>query len=261
MNAKGEWKEAKANIISFGRIELRVLGNIPKIIRGLVIDVDGTVYPADAHFFKKRQEAQEKWLCNRLGVPPKELHKKIEQTKQVLTLGNRKRVSLSQAVYALDPSITCEEWKQAMIKAADPANLNGRIRPNPDLEEVITNLTADRIEGLRIIFGTNAPAEVAGIILKMVFGARIFSRGMFGIVGHDRKISKPDPRFFRELVLPQMGSKGVRFDQVISIGDRLHDDGIAAIEAGMAAAIIVDGPNGLICALKHIGELKKLEPR
>ena len=166
---------------------------------------------------------------------------------------------MSQIVYRLDDSITGEEWTKAMVRSMSNS-FNCRLAKNPTLEEAINDLTGCRSNGVRIIFETNAPVQVAATVLKMIFGSRIFNHGAFGIVGHGKKLSKPDPAFFTDLVLPELLSKGVSLAHTISIGDRVDDDGIAAIEAGMPGAIIVDGPDGLLQALQEIKKLKKIEP-
>jgi FMN phosphatase YigB (HAD superfamily) len=79
---------------------------------------------------------------------------------------------------------------------------------------------------------------------------------MFAVVGHNQKISKPNPAFFSELVAASLRAKGVHLREAISLGDRLGDDGIAALNAGVGAAIIVEGPKDLATVLRGVHQLR-----
>lgn len=242
----------------FMQKNLLVCGKMPDLIKALIVDVDGTLFPLDHPFFKARRLAQYRWLCQRLGLSMSDLVKRVACEKQKLSAGgNGKRVCFSRIVYSLDPTIKCAEWQEAMTKSVSVHDFNSRLRQNDELEEAISCLTADRCEGVKIIFATNASAGTANIALKMLFGARQFNHGMFGVVGHDQMISKPDPAFFTQLVGPALRQKGVPLKHAISIGDRLGDDGYAAVKAGVPAAVIVDGPNDLVAVLREIHRLRQ----
>lgn len=235
-----------------------VCGKIPDLIKALIIDVDGTLFRRDDPFFRARRTAQYRWLCQRLDLPLPALKKAIvEEELRLSASANGNRVSFSQIVYGLDPTIECAEWQKVMTMSVPTNDYSARLRPNSDLEEAISDLTADRLEGVKIVFATNASAGTAEHVLKMLFGARLFNHGMFGVVGHDKKISKPDPAFFSELVGPALLQKGIRLAHAVSIGDRLGDDGYAAVKAGVSGAIIVDGPKELAGVLRAVHKLRK----
>lgn len=237
--------------------DFTLCGTIPAMIKALIIDVDGTLFKLNHPIFKARRMAQKRWLCARLKLSLPDLDAAIEKEKaKQEEYAEGRRVGFSEIVYGLDPSIECTDWQKVLTQSVPTDNFNCRLAKDPDLEAAITDLTADRARGVRIIFATNASAGTAEIILKMVFGARQFNHGMFGIVGHSQKISKPDPAFFRDIVGPALLSKGVPLRQAVSIGDRLGDDGIAAVQAGVAAAIIVNGPRELTRVLRGLHQLR-----
>jgi FMN phosphatase YigB (HAD superfamily) len=235
---------------------LILCGKMPEKIKALIVDVDGTLFPMNDPFFKARRKVQNRWLGQRLGLSETDLQKRIAEQREALKTPEGKRVGFSEIVYGLDSSITCAEWQEAMNESIPRENFSCRLKQNPDLEEAISDVTADHVSGVRMVFATNATAETAQVVLKMLFGARIFNHGMFAVVGHDKKISKPDPAFFSELVAPQLRMKNVSLRQTVSIGDRLGDDGVAAIEAGVAAAVIVNGPGELAQVLRGLHELR-----
>ncbi len=251
--------------IKLGNVDFRegggglLLGKMPKKIRGLVIDVEGTLCGLESPLMRAKLNSQNRWLMERFGVSEEELNRRIRRTERKLKKESKRRIPFSQVVYTMDPNITGEEWNKARALAVPRHDFSCRLDRNPELEEVITDLTADRSRGVRIVFQTNGAIEAAETILKMLFGARILNHGMFATVGHRDKLSKPDPAFFTRLVVPELGRRGVALKNTVSIGDRTEDDGIAAIEAGIPAAIIVKDPSELLEALKHIRALKAEE--
>ena len=232
-----------------------VCGKIPEKIKALIIDVDGTLFELDAPFFKARRIAQLRWLGQRLDLSLPDLERAVAKKRSSMSVKG-KRVGFSEIVYSLDPTIQCAEWQKVMTQSASTHDFSCRLRQNPDLEDAISDLTADRIKGTKIIFATNASAGTAELVLKMLFGARLFNHGMFGVVGHDKKISKPDPAFFTELVAPCLRAKGVALKHAVSIGDRLGDDCFAAVSGGVGAAINVSGPKELAAVLRAVRELR-----
>jgi HAD superfamily hydrolase (TIGR01509 family) len=104
--------------------------------------------------------------------------------------------------------------------------------------DAVPTLTRLRAAGLRIGLagnqGAEAEAELRALGLAIDFLASSARRG----------VEKPDPEFFRHIV----AESGVPPDRIAYVGDRLDNDVLPAIAAGMTGVFIRRGPWGLIHA-------------
>jgi len=113
-----------------------------------------------------------------------------------------------------------------------------RIERHDLYPDVVPALTRLRAAGLRVGLAGNQPmdaeAELRALGLPVDFVA---SSARWGV-------AKPDPVFFRRIVV----ESGVAANEIAYVGDRLDNDVLPAIAAGMVGVFIRRGPWGVIHA-------------
>jgi FMN phosphatase YigB (HAD superfamily) len=105
----------------------------------------------------------------------------------------------------------------------------------PDAVPVLTRLRAG---GLLIGLAGNQPARAEAEIRALGLSADfVASSARWGV-------EKPDPAFFQRIV----AESGVASNEIAYVGDRVDNDGLPAIAAGMSGVFVRRGPWGVIHA-------------
>lgn len=113
-----------------------------------------------------------------------------------------------------------------------------RFEPGDFYPDAIPCLQGLRAAGYRVGLAGNQPDEAEGALVEAQAPADfIASSARWGV-------EKPSPAFFAKVE----EAAGVAVDEIAYVGDRLDNDVLPALEAGMTAVFIRRGPWGLIHA-------------
>jgi HAD superfamily hydrolase (TIGR01549 family) len=100
--------------------------------------------------------------------------------------------------------------------------------------DAIPCLTALRERGYKVLIAGNQPMEAEAALLRLDVPADLIaSSAGWGV-------SKPDPRFFTKVI----DAAGVAADSIAYVGDRLDNDVLPSLAAGMRAVFVRRGPWG-----------------
>jgi FMN phosphatase YigB (HAD superfamily) len=106
--------------------------------------------------------------------------------------------------------------------------------------DAIPCLTALRERGYKVIIAGNQPIESEAALARLKVPADVIaSSAGWGI-------SKPDPRFFAKVA----EAAGERAEDIAYVGDRLDNDVLPSLAAGMTAVFVKRGPWGWMHAEK-----------
>jgi len=224
---------------------MKIFGKLPSRIEAIVIDIDGTVYEKESLFLKERTKREYKWLAERLGVSEKEIEKVIKERKRMLkkALKREERISLSETVFSF--GIKSKEWNRIREESLPcPALYLSFLAP---LKTVLIQLLKNKI---KIFWATNSSRKIGEEILKVVVGKEITKSTK--IIGQEKELAKPNPEFFKRLVLPELEREKVKLEKTVAVGDKEDDDGKCPIKAGFPASIVIEGPDELIKVLNFL---------
>jgi HAD superfamily hydrolase (TIGR01549 family) len=100
--------------------------------------------------------------------------------------------------------------------------------------DAIPCLTALRERGYKVLIAGNQPAEAEAALARLDVPADLIaSSAGWGV-------SKPDPRFFAKVI----DAAGVPAESIAYVGDRLDNDVLPSLAAGMRAVFVRRGPWG-----------------
>ena len=137
----------------------------------------------------------------------------------------------------------------------------GGFRTDDVYADVVPALAALRAQGRRVVLAGNQPARRAAQLAALALPVDLV------LVSDELGVEKPDPAFFTT-VLARLGIEDPA--RVLYVGDRVDNDVLPAIEAGMAVCWLVRGPWGQLqelpeeagvtpdLVLEGLGELPEL---
>lgn len=106
--------------------------------------------------------------------------------------------------------------------------------------DAIPCLTTLRQRGYKVIIAGNQPVEAEAALIRLGVPADVIaSSAGWGV-------SKPNPKFFEKVV----EAAGVPADQIAYVGDRLDNDVLPCLAAGMVSVFVRRGPWGWMHAEK-----------
>jgi FMN phosphatase YigB (HAD superfamily) len=105
-------------------------------------------------------------------------------------------------------------------------------------EDAVPCLERLRAAGLRVGVAANQPAAFAPLLREVLRPGELMG------VSESWGVSKPDPRFFARIV----AELGLPAEQIAYVGDRVDNDVIPALAAGMVAVHVRRGPWGVVQA-------------
>lgn len=101
-------------------------------------------------------------------------------------------------------------------------------------------LTALRAQGYKVLIAGNQPVEAEAALTRLELPADVIATsGGWGV-------AKPNPKFFERVV----ESAGVPAEQIAYVGDRLDNDVLPSLAAGMVSVFVRRGPWGWMHAEK-----------
>ena len=217
---------------------MKILGEVRNSIRGLVFDIDNTVYVANENYLQEGSRREMEFVAEILNITPEQLTELIKSRKAELKKKKRREVALTEVVYSL--GITPSQWSNLRCSAWQPNKWIGSDSAVCDLFARLSRIYA-------IVFGTNSPVEKGEKILRLIgLGRALENLLVFG--PENLSVSKPNPVFFKRI------ARGINLKPAhcLSIGDREFSDGPPAIKAGFCGAVILEGGRN---ELLEIGEL------
>jgi FMN phosphatase YigB (HAD superfamily) len=188
-------------------------------LRAVVFDVGETLY--------SEERAWAEWSAW-FGVTPRVLGAALGAT--IATSTDHRR-----AFDLIRPGV---DWdaEQAARRAAgrpdDPAQLYDLA---PGAGECLRAL---RAAGLRVGVAANQPSSVAPLVQALLEPGELLG------ISEDWGVSKPDPAFFTRVI----DGLALPPEEIAYVGDRVDNDVIPAVDAGMLAVHLASGPWGIVHA-------------
>jgi FMN phosphatase YigB (HAD superfamily) len=201
---------------------MRVFGELTAV-RGLLFDIDGTLYDSAPYIASHKQLLVER-LAMELGRSYDELRRDVREAQDRLAATRGRRPSLANTFreFGIDMEQNVA-WRSKLLK---PERYLSR---DPRLAETLAALQRH----LRLAALTNNPSDIAQRTLACL-GVEEYLRAVIAL--DDTLVSKPDLEPFRAglaaLKLPPA--------EVAMVGDRYDVDIAPAVELGMPG-VLVDG--------------------
>ncbi|MFY9463042.1 MAG: HAD family hydrolase [Candidatus Sungiibacteriota bacterium] len=207
--------------------------NIPlHSIRAIVCDIDNTLYRnLEYHAAGTRGEinavAEIIGVATGESISYDEMAMRIGDRRQALSVMLGRPAGMTETVISL--GITRAQWDKLRCQVWRPEEW---LEPDPDVCGTLILLSQKH----RIVFGTNSPVAVGRRVLvalgidKAVPDTPLFGSDTLGV-------SKPHSDFFMRIA----ERLGFMPQYCIAIGDRIEMDGMPALAAGYASALIVPG--------------------
>ena len=198
------------------------LYSIPRNLRTIIFDIDGTLYTSSAYVFEQ-VDAQVRHLAHIRGKDEDAVRKEIfDYRKRWAAEHGGKKISLGNTLTAF--GIPIEEsirWRETLLA---PEKF---LQRDPRLAAVLDGLAGK----YRLICVTNNPVAAARKTLD-VLGV---SAQLPDIIGLDTCMkSKPAP----EMLLLAAERTGAALDECLSVGDRYDIDLALPLEMGMGAVLV-----------------------
>ena len=198
------------------------LYSIPRKLRTIIFDIDGTLYTSSAYVFEQ-VDAQVRHLAHIRGKDEDAVRKEIfDYRKRWAAEHGGKKISLGNTLTAF--GIPIEEsirWREPLLA---PEKF---LQRDPRLAAVLDGLAGK----YRLICVTNNPVAAARKTLD-VLGV---SAQLPDIIGLDTCMkSKPAP----EMLLLAAERTGAALDECLSVGDRYDIDLALPLEMGMGAVLV-----------------------
>jgi FMN phosphatase YigB (HAD superfamily) len=165
------------------------------------------------------------WWADRLGVPHFTFHALVGEA---LTRGEHPWSVVVRLGGALDP-------EEAANDLGDDAE---RFEPRDLYPDAVATLTRLRAVGYRIGVGGNQSARREDQVRRLGLPADAV------VCSSSVGVEKPSPDFFTRAA----AALGVDPRELLSVGDRLDNDVLPALEAGCRAALLRRGPWGILHA-------------
>jgi FMN phosphatase YigB (HAD superfamily) len=201
---------------------MKTYGSI-SALRGLLFDIDGTLYDSRAYLDSQRQVLVEQ-LAMELGRSYDDIRTEVRETQNRMEDASGERPTLANTFREFGIGIRkSAEWRSKLM------NPERYLDRDPKLNDTLAKLS----ERMVLVALTNNPSDIALRTLRCLGVAEHFT----DIVGIDDTFaSKPDLAPFRMAL--QLARHPA--NQVAVVGDRYDADIAPALELGMAG-VLVDG--------------------
>lgn len=230
------------------RTEGSIIAYPPEKPRGLILDMDGTLYQ-NKDYIAHTHTVDLHIIADHLRLPPDQAHTVIENARRALgaTLGTP-RARLTQTLTQCF-RMNIHEWNTKRAEGYQPERYLG---PNPHLPGMLSHLL-ERFPAVCI--ASNSPSTSVGRILRsLTVPETLLSR--IPIFAPDTlALHKPDPSFFRAIA----ASIDLPPTECMSIGNEADNDAFPAMQCGMGAAIVED-PSQILRTLDPLTNTHFLAP-
>ena len=198
--------------------------NIPETVKGIIFDIDGTLYTSEAYVFEQ-VDVQIRHFAKLKSISVETARKMVEDYKAKWAENhNGEKISLAKTMAAFGiPVAESIQWRKTLIK---PEKFLHR---DEKLVKTIENLKSK----YKIICVTNNPIFTARKTLEAIGVSEFFPE----IIGLDSTgLSKPHYLPF-SMALQKMGLEA---KNCVAVGDRFNIDIELPVKMGMGG-ILVDG--------------------
>ena len=209
--------------------------NMPEQIRGIIFDIDSTLYRNSEYAFEQI-DVQIREFAKERSIQPEEARQLVAEKRRAWAESHSgQKISLANVMVSLGVPVSKSiEWRRSLINPADFLS--------PD--ELLCKAVSLLEQKYKIICVTNNPVSTGTRTLEALNLFQFFfenPNGM-GLIGLDTcGVSKPAPEPF-ELAFKELG---VKPENCISVGDRYDIDLAYPLSAG-AGGILVNGPEDVI---------------
>ncbi len=198
--------------------------NIPKDVKGIIFDIDGTLYTSDEYVFEQ-VDVQVRHFAKLKSISVETARKMVEEYKSKWAENhNGEKISLAKTMAAFGISVAESiQWRKTLIK---PEKFLSR---DEKLVKILENLKSK----YKIICVTNNPVFTARKTLEAIGVSEFFPE----IIGLDSTgLSKPHYLPF-SMALEKLG---LNAKNCVAVGDRFNIDIELPVKMGMGG-ILVDG--------------------
>ena len=200
-----------------------IVSRLPREIRALVFDMDGTLY-THRDYFRYQESSQVARLARHLGLAESEAQARLAKAREARATAGLPKTSMARLFLGFGIDMpTIVRWREEEIRPGE------WLEADPRLDGTLAML-APRY---RLALLTNNPRKV-GIESLEALGVRSRFEVVVGL--DDTFESKPS----REPFLKVCGALGLSPSRCVSIGDRMDVDIEPALAIGMGA-VLVDG--------------------
>lgn len=198
--------------------------NIPEVVKGIIFDIDGTLYTSEAYVFEQ-VDVQVRHFAKLKSISVEAARKMVEEYKAKWAENhNGEKISLAKTMAAFGISVAESiQWRKTLIK---PEKFLCR---DEKLVKTLENLKSK----YKIICVTNNPVFTARKTLEAIGVSEFFPE----IIGLDTTgLSKPHYLPF-SIALEKLG---LNAKNCVAVGDRFNIDIELPVKMGMGG-ILVDG--------------------
>jgi FMN phosphatase YigB (HAD superfamily) len=188
-------------------------------VKAVVFDVGETLY---------REERSWAAWADWLGISPWTLAAALGATIE-------RRDDHRTALDLLRPGFDLAREQAARVAAGRPDDPVALYDEAPDARACLATL---RAAGLRVGVAANQPATVAPLLEGLLEPGELM--GISATWG----VSKPAPEFFARVI----EELGLPAEEIAYVGDRVDNDVVPAVEAGMVGVFLASGPWGVVQA-------------
>lgn len=226
----------------------QIIAYPPAKPRGLILDMDGTLYRNDGYLAHTRA-VDLHIIADHLRLPPERAHVVIEKARRALgaTLGTP-RARLTQTLIECF-HMNMDEWNTRRAHSYEPENY---LQPDPNLPPMLSRLL-ERFD--TVCIASNSPRASLQKILHTLHVPDVILSRLRLFTPDTLAFHKPDPSFFRTIA----ESIDLPPEQCMSVGNEADNDAYPAILCGMGAAI-VQGPSHISPALQSLTDGTFLTP-
>lgn len=207
---------------------------LPPTIEGLILDMDGTLYPYSPQegkpYLDESAEGEWQFIAQNLGLSVSDAKGAVQAKKGEIERRTGRVTSLTCTLVEL--GIEKQAWDRIRAECYFPER---HLKPNPRLRAALAQVPAD----VRVLIFSNSPRKVAERVVRTI---GIHDLGI-RVLGVDEVTTfKPDPAAFDKAAR----IAGVPMEALVSVGDRRDIDCLVPLEVGYGGAVHVSGPEDVI---------------
>lgn len=195
----------------------------PENILALILDVDETVYERNSDYNDHQRQIELAALAQAWEVPVAEATERVSEQSSLMFNAIGRKPSAAEVIRSFGfrqdwlAGVRSEGWQPERFLKPDPRTLE---------------LFLQAEQKYRLAFATTSPRRVAEKVLSALRLSVLLKRAV--LCSAEDAVPKPDPAIYRVAAERLQ----VKFEECMSIGDRLDFDALPALNIGMGAVVV-----------------------